>query len=182
MNADSTRRPLLAREVPHAERLGRLLATTRRALNLSQSDVAFSAGLHRVSIDRLEHGKRRTRRSTLTRIAAAFVLAEPRLGPVEELAASFVDAAGPALAEESVHAERVARRRASREERAWRRQEAQIREHWWDFLQQYEAYAATHWDPDRNMEEARAGIIDAMFEDIEEARATRRAIEGLRDR
>lgn len=182
VNGDSTRRPLLARELPHAERLGRLLATTRRALDLSQADVAFSAGLHRVSIDRLEHGKRRTRRSTLTRIAAAFVLAEPRLGPVERLAESFVDAAGPALAEESVHAERVARRRISREDRAWRRQEAEIREHWFDFMEGYEAYAATHWSSSRNMDEIRTGIIDAMWQDIEEARATRRSLDGLRAR
>lgn len=114
-----SRRPILQREVPHLERLGRLLSTTRRALGLTQQEVALAAALHWTSLQRIELGTRRTRRSTLRRIAAVFVLEAPRLGPVERLLEDFVQAAGPALAEESAFAERVGRRRQVREERAW---------------------------------------------------------------
>jgi transcriptional regulator with XRE-family HTH domain len=116
-----SRRPILAREQPHLHRLGRLLSTTRRALSLTQEQVALEAGMHWTSLQRLELGTRRTRRSTLRRIAAVFVLHSPRLGPVETLLEDFVQAAGPALAEESAYAERVARRRALREDRDWQR-------------------------------------------------------------
>jgi transcriptional regulator with XRE-family HTH domain len=115
-----SRKPLLAREIPHVQRLGALLSTTRRALGLTQAEVAREAGMHWTSLQRLELGTRRTRRSTLRRLAAAFVAHAPKLGPVDALTDQFVAAAGPALAEESVYAERVARRRAVREDRAWR--------------------------------------------------------------
>lgn len=115
-----SRRPILAREQPHLQRLGTLLSTTRRALGMTQAEVAREAALHWTSLQRIELGTRRTRRSTLRRIAAAFVLREPRLGPLDDLLDDLVTAAGPALAEESAYAERVARRRAAREERDWR--------------------------------------------------------------
>jgi transcriptional regulator with XRE-family HTH domain len=119
------RRPLRAHERAHVERLGRLLATTRRAVGLTQEQVALRAGLSRTHLDRLERGLRRTRRSTLTRIAVVFVLEVPRLGPVERLVDDLVAEAGPALAEESAYAERVARRRALRQDAAHRRYEQQ---------------------------------------------------------
>jgi transcriptional regulator with XRE-family HTH domain len=115
-----SRRPILQREVPHLERLGRLIGTTRRALGLTQKQVALAAALHWTHLQRIELGTRRTRRSTLRRIAAVFVLEAPRLGPVDVLLDDFVQAAGPALAEESAFAERVGRRRTLREDRAWK--------------------------------------------------------------
>jgi transcriptional regulator with XRE-family HTH domain len=119
------RRPLRVHERAHVERLGRLLATTRRAVGLTQEQVALRAGLSRTHLDRLERGLRRTRRSTLARIAVVLVHEEPRLGPVERLVDDLVAEAGPALAEESAYAERVARRRSLRQDVAHRRFEQQ---------------------------------------------------------
>lgn len=114
-----SRRPIVDSERPYLLALGRLLATTRRAVGLTQQQVALEAGLHWTSVQRVELGQRRTRRSTLQRIAAVFVLQEPRVGPVDVLLDDLVRTAGPALAPESEYADRVARRRAAREERDW---------------------------------------------------------------
>lgn len=121
--ADEGRKPLRANERVHCARLGLLLATTRRAIGLTQAQLALGAGLSRVQVARIESGVRRTRRSTLTRIAAVLVAEVPRLGPVDRLVADFVREAGPALAEESAYAERVTRRREQRAEVAYRQLE-----------------------------------------------------------
>ena len=59
----------------------------------------------------------RTRRSTSLRIAAALVVENPALGSATRLADDLAATAGPALAEESQYAERVARRRELRADR-----------------------------------------------------------------
>lgn len=135
MISDLGRRPLLRREQPHALRLGRQIAMLRRTANLSQRDLAIAADLSRVQVSRIETGSRRTRRSTLARIALALVAELPTAGPVETLAGDLATTAGPALAEESPHAERVAQRRALRSAATQRAEAA--REH---RAQLYRAY------------------------------------------
>ena len=51
-------------------------------------------------LEKIEQGVRRTRRSTLERIAGALVKARPELGNADELLERLVVAAGPALARE----------------------------------------------------------------------------------
>ena len=85
---------------------------------MTQCDLALAADLSRVQIARIESGVRRTRRSTLRRIACVLVVENPRQGPVDQLLNDLVAMAGPALAEESAYAERVGRRRAVRSDKA----------------------------------------------------------------
>lgn len=108
------RRPIAATEVPHLQALAQALREARNAAGLGQAAVAKRIGLSPRAMHRIEAGTRRTRRSTLTRIAGTLVLADPRLGPVDALLAHFVDAAGLALAPESPWAERLERRRKKR--------------------------------------------------------------------
>jgi transcriptional regulator with XRE-family HTH domain len=95
---DAPRRPIEAAEIPHLEALGARLAAVRRDRGLAQDTLAEAAELSTSGIRRIEAGTRRTRRSTLDRIAAA--LGDPDLG--DELAGL----AGPALAPESLYGER----------------------------------------------------------------------------
>ncbi len=83
---------------------------------MSQATLAERAELARTTVERIEVGTRRTRRSTLERIARA--LGSP--DACEELAAL----AGPALAPESSHPDRIERRRSRRTRREERRREA----------------------------------------------------------
>ena len=108
------RRPIEAHEVPHLERLGRLLRELRRAAGLSQGRLAKESELSLWMIGVLEMGARRTRWSTLRRVASALVEAKPVLGDDKELTERLAAAAGPALAPESQYADRVERRRARR--------------------------------------------------------------------
>lgn len=73
---------------------------------LSQVRLATAAELASSTIERIESGARRTRRSTLERITAA--LERPKV------AAELAAFAGPALAPESEYAERIVRRRERR--------------------------------------------------------------------
>jgi transcriptional regulator with XRE-family HTH domain len=92
---------------------------------VTQGELAKAAQLSTSTIQRIEAGTRRTRRSTLHRIAEA--LGDPKLASV------LADLAGPALAPESPYAERIARRRERRHRRReakarWRRSRANERE------------------------------------------------------
>ncbi|MBW3646811.1 MAG: helix-turn-helix domain-containing protein [Actinobacteria bacterium] len=176
-----SRRPILAREVPHLERLGRLLSTTRRALGLTQKEVALAAAMHWTHLQRIEAGTRRTRRSTLRRIAAVFVLEELRLGPVDDLLEDLVAAAGPALAEESVYAERVARRRRVREERAWNEHRQRRLGLLIESIERWERseYAQMLSSEERGERWAEAGQWHREW--IAEQRERRQALEGLRE-
>lgn len=96
---DEGRRPLLDHERPYLDRLAALLASTRRTAGLSQRRLAAAVGVSRQTVYRLESGRRRTRRSTLGRVAA--VLA-PRIGhDPKQLADLLARSAGPALAAEN---------------------------------------------------------------------------------
>jgi transcriptional regulator with XRE-family HTH domain len=110
-----SRRPIEAAEITHLEALGARLAAGRRSRRLSQSALAADAELSVSTVQRIEAGTRRTRRTTLERIAAA--LGDP------ELADELPRLAGPALAPESTYAERIARRRQRRHRRGRGRQE-----------------------------------------------------------
>jgi hypothetical protein len=70
------------------------------------------------TVERIEAATRRTRGSTLARVAGALSQAEPSLGSPQAIAARLVGRAGCALAAESPYAERIARRRARRARRA----------------------------------------------------------------
>ena len=87
-----------------ARDLGARVAGLRRAANMTQVQLADQAELGVRHLQRIEAGLRRTRLSTLGRLAAAVG------GDVAELAAM----AGPSLASESVHADRMRVRRANR--------------------------------------------------------------------
>jgi transcriptional regulator with XRE-family HTH domain len=95
-----SRHPIQLHEIAHLEALGNRLATVRHDRGFTQAGLAQKAELSTSAIGRIESGTRRTRRSTLERIAIA--LGSPNLA--DELARL----AGPALAPESPHAERIA--------------------------------------------------------------------------
>lgn len=108
------RRPMTQAEVPHLEALGRRLCELREAAGLSQARLADSAELSPTHIASLERGTRRTRASTLERLGGV-------LGAdVEEL----IGLAGPALAPESPHRDRIERRRRRRWAKKRRRRRA----------------------------------------------------------
>ena len=104
-------------EVEFLEGLGRRLATLRRQAGLTQRALGFRAALSESQIYRIESGARRTRRSTLERVAEALANTCPALGPASELGQTLAAAAGPALAPESPFRDRVARRRKRRWEK-----------------------------------------------------------------
>ncbi len=108
------RRPIESWEVSHLERLGRLLRGLRKAAGMTQRDIARSAELSSWMVGQIELGTRRTRRSTLRRIARAIVGAHPNASTEDELTEQLVEAAGAALAPESGYRARVDRRRARR--------------------------------------------------------------------
>ncbi len=106
-------------EVAAASQLGQLLSELRRASGLSQRETAVAAQVSPRHLRRLERGERRTRLSTLERLAGA--LAGPgTLDRGEHLLRVLLQAAGPALAPESEHRQRVENRRELR----WRQREA----------------------------------------------------------
>jgi transcriptional regulator with XRE-family HTH domain len=114
------RRPIEPAETPYLAALGIRLRDRRRRKGLTQAQLAAASELSLRHLERIETGSRRTRRSTLSRIATA--LGDPSLE--KELAAL----AGPALAPESAFAERVARRRKRRARKRERSAQAETRE------------------------------------------------------
>jgi transcriptional regulator with XRE-family HTH domain len=64
-------RPIEAAEITYLEALGAHLAAVRRDHGLTQAALAEAAELSTSGIRRIEAGTRRTRRSTLDRMAAA---------------------------------------------------------------------------------------------------------------
>lgn len=110
-----SRRPVEPVEVPHLEALGRRLREARAATGLTQAAIGSAAELSRNHLSSLERGVRRTRASTLERLASALTEdGEAAAGLYRELVAL----AGPALAPESDYADRVERRRRRRSRQA----------------------------------------------------------------
>jgi transcriptional regulator with XRE-family HTH domain len=117
-----TRRPITSAELPALAAMGARVRELRAAAGLSLRGLAEAAGLSRRGLSMLERGVRRTRRSTIDRLAG--VLAEPLGRLPGEVAAELAALAGDALAPESEHAERVARRAERRQARRRRHREA----------------------------------------------------------
>ena len=116
-----TRRPLTDEEFPHLEALGAELRELRERASLSRSQLGWAATVSVTHLANLEGGHRRTRRSTLLRIAGVLVDHIPGyLGSPDDLADYLCAVAGPALAAESQYAARVDRRRGRRVTRAER--------------------------------------------------------------
>ena len=111
------RRPIESWEVPHLERLGGLLKGLRKAAGMTQRELACSAELSSWMVSQIELGTRRTRQSTLRRIARAIVGTHPNASTEDELTEQLVEAAGAALAPESGYRARVDRRRKRRAKR-----------------------------------------------------------------
>jgi transcriptional regulator with XRE-family HTH domain len=107
--------------VPDLERLGQGLSILRRSVGLTQRNLAIGASLDPSTVHRIEVGRRRTRASTLARIAQVLVDAAPDVGHVDEVTSFLVMLAGSALAPESAFQERIDRRRQRREDK-WRRE------------------------------------------------------------
>ena len=109
------RRPIATDEVPGLEALGGELRRLRWTVaRLSRPALARRAEVSVRTLERIEQAIRRTRRSTLERIAAGLVEVCPRLGPSPALAAHLAELAGRGLAAESVYRERVEKRRRRR--------------------------------------------------------------------
>ena len=113
MNSGACRRPIEAWEVPWLLALGTRLRRLRQESGLSQALLANRAGLTERSYRRIEHGQRRTRDSTLRRLADGLVNGTSEWA-ANELLTGLHAAVGPALAEESVHHARVEARRRRR--------------------------------------------------------------------
>ncbi len=118
--SDPGRRPILDWERPLLTRLGVRVRTLRQAAGMTQARLAASAGIAERSLRRIEYGERRTRRSTLRRLAQS--IAEQHDGQhARELLADLLEAVGPALAPESSYAERIEARRVRRTTKAAKR-------------------------------------------------------------
>jgi transcriptional regulator with XRE-family HTH domain len=113
----SSRRAIEKWEVPYLESLGAAVKTARLAAGLSRAGLARGAEVSAETIYRIEAGLRRTRLSTLERIAV--YLYEDTAEDPWRMADHFAAVAGPGLAPESVFPERVDRRRARRERKAY---------------------------------------------------------------
>lgn len=121
MTGDGCRRPIRADERPGLLELGAYLRHLRHEVGLSQALLANRAGLSERSYRRIEHGDRRTRASTLARIADGLVAYTSTLGTADEVSTRLVKAAGTSLAAESEYASRVEARRRRRMAKANRR-------------------------------------------------------------
>jgi transcriptional regulator with XRE-family HTH domain len=162
-------------EVPYLEAMGTRLRELRQAAGLSQRELADLAQLRQPALSRVERGLRRTRRSTLLRLAGALA---PRLpgasvpapaaglvlyrsdadraaheahlarAPVVDLARELEGLGGPAVAGESAYLARVEARRTRRVRR--RAREAALKA-------RAEATLARHEAQRARVEQLRAG-------------------------
>lgn len=124
----SCRKPILDSEVPALEALGRAIEAAREAAGLRRWELAAWAELSEHHLLRLEAGVRRTRASTLVRIAEAIVKGEAETadvppGRAQALLGRFLAAGAGVVADESPFAERLDRRRARRQRRLQREAE-----------------------------------------------------------
>jgi transcriptional regulator with XRE-family HTH domain len=104
--SNGSRRPIQDSERSHLASLACALSDLRIAQGLSVRGLAAAAELSPSQLSRIERGLRRTRATTLARVAEA--LGQP------DVLADLIRLAGPALAPESDYAERITRRRESR--------------------------------------------------------------------
>jgi transcriptional regulator with XRE-family HTH domain len=107
-----SRRPLTPDEIPHAEALRAVLRSLRIESGSSATDLAFYSEMARQHLHRIETGIRRTRASTLARLAESLAI---RLHVSDfELTVRLIETAGIAIAPETDYLERVNKRRKER--------------------------------------------------------------------
>lgn len=111
------RRAIADEEVPHLQALGQAI----RDLRFDGDDLVVGIGalsqraqVPPLSLRRIERGVRRTRRSTLARIATAAAALNSESGPADTTLERLVTLAGPSLAPESPWQKRIDRRRKRR--------------------------------------------------------------------
>ena len=124
------RRPITADEVVGLEALGSELRRLRREVaGISRARLGVLAEVSSRQLEQIERGIRRTRRSTLKRIARVLVEGRPDLhipgcsdlsDPVR-IARHLAELAGPGLAPESIYRARVDKRRKARNAKLRRR-------------------------------------------------------------
>lgn len=113
-------KPISDEERPYLRALGVALRDLRAHTGLTVLQFCYRALITEGHFWHLVAGVRRTRRSTIARLVAAAVEANPELGPADPIVDRLCEVAGPALASESIYADRVERklqRRARRRER-----------------------------------------------------------------
>jgi transcriptional regulator with XRE-family HTH domain len=91
------RRPITDDERPHLERLGQALRQLRRSSGLTVKELTVAAMISPQHWANLVGAKRRTKRSTLGRLVAIAVEANPALGSPDQLLEDLCDLAGPTL-------------------------------------------------------------------------------------
>jgi transcriptional regulator with XRE-family HTH domain len=114
----ASRRKIEAWEAPHLEALGAEVRRLRKLTTLTVAEFAWEIEVCVQHLWRLERGVRRTRRSTLARIAEAVDAEVPELGGTKVILTRLLELTGPALAPESEYAARMDRRRARRRRKA----------------------------------------------------------------
>jgi transcriptional regulator with XRE-family HTH domain len=127
--SEPLRRPLEPHEHAYLIDLGHEVRALRKAAGVSCRYLARSLLFNTRTVERIEQGTRRTRRSTLEALLDVLLLACPDLGERDELLQRLVVVAGPALAPESPHAEKSRERRESKRRRLEERR-AMYGHHW----------------------------------------------------
>lgn len=102
LNGPSDRtRPFEAWERPLLEAFSEALHRHRTLAGISQRQLHLATGLAEFTIHRLEHAARRTRHSTIRRIALALAEARGAFCLADEIAEEMIEALGAAAAPES---------------------------------------------------------------------------------
>ena len=109
-----TTRPFEAWEQPLLEGFSAALRRQRALAGISQRQLHLGTGLAKRSIQRLEHANRRTRHSTIRRIALALAEARGAFCLADEIAEELINALGAAAAPESHRMAGIERRRNHR--------------------------------------------------------------------
>lgn len=108
-------RPIEPEEVPFLREFGAILRGFRVHVGATQSMLGIEAQMHPMHVYRLERGARRTRLSTIWRLASALADFSDGELDADDVAELLVEAVGPALAPESKYEDVLAKRRARRQ-------------------------------------------------------------------
>jgi hypothetical protein len=90
-------RPIEEFEKPYLRALGAGIKDLRKASGLTAKELALSAQVSESHFWRIVSGGKRTKRSTLGRLVAVAVEANPDLGSVDEIVARLCELGGPAI-------------------------------------------------------------------------------------
>lgn len=115
LNGPSVRtRPFEPWELPLLERFSEELRRHRALAGISRRQLHLATGLAPFTIYRLEHARRRTRHSTVRRIALALAEARGAFCLADDIAEELINALGAAAAPESHRMAGIERRRNRR--------------------------------------------------------------------